>query len=103
MTMYETSVEDPRGALLSGSRAARRHPAQAAYLTLQAALETGWHVEPPIYARPDWSLKHKDAVAFHFVLKNGVTRLTTLLSVPDGDEVRRLIAEQGWEVSERRA
>ncbi len=102
MNMYETSVEDQRGVLLSDSRAARRHPAQAAYLTLQAAIETGWRVEPPIYARPDWSLKNKDALAFHFVLKNGATRLTTLLSVPDGDEVRRLITEQGWEVSDRR-
>ncbi len=103
MNPYEVGSDETRGQLLNSSRAARHNPQQAPYLTLQAALETGWRVEPPVYARPDWSLQRRDGIAFHFVLKNGTTRMTTLLSVPDGDDVRRLIAEQGWEICQKLA
>ncbi len=86
--------------LLSRSRAAQQQSERAAYLTLQSALEIGWQVEPPIYEREDWSLKARDRNVFHFILKHGQSRMTTLLSVPDGAEVRRLIDEQGWEIDE---
>lgn len=93
--------DESRWLALNRSRASQLHPARAAYLALSAALETGWQVEAPVYARPDWSKSAEGRTAFHFVLKKPGSRLTTLLSVPDCPEVQRLLAEQGWEISKR--
>jgi hypothetical protein len=71
-------------------------PALARYHMLLAALDSGWKVEPPIYVRSDWNLKRKDARAFHFVLRRDSIRMTTLLSVPDCEAVRRLISDNAW-------
>ena len=74
-------------------------PTQARYHRLLAALDGGWKVEPPIYVRSDWSLKRKDAKVFHFVLRRDSIRMTTLLSVPDCEAVRRLINDNDWALS----
>ena len=70
---------------------------------LLAALDGGWKVELPIYVRSDWSLKRKDVKVFHFVLHRDSIRMTTLLSVPDCEAVRRLISDNDWALSPNEA
>ena len=93
----EAPVED-RWLILNSSRSTPDDPALARYHTLLAALDAGWRVEPPIYSRADWSLRSKTKV-FHFVLRRDSLRMTTLLSVPDCDAVRRLINDNEWSIS----
>ena len=96
------AVED-RWSILNNNRVTHNDPALARYYTLVDALDGGWQVEAPIYVRNDWSLKRKDNKVFHFVLRRNSLRMTTLLSVPDCEVVRRLIAENGWELSPNEA
>jgi hypothetical protein len=91
-------VED-RWSILNSSRAAERDPDQGQYYALIAALDAGWEVEPPIYLRPDWRLSANESMVFHFVLIRSARRMTTLLSVPDGTAVRRLVSDNGWTIS----
>ncbi len=92
-------LED-RWSVLNNSRTmAHNDPALARYHMLLAALDGDWKVEPPVYVRGDWSLKRKDARVFHFVLRRDSIRMTTLLSVPDCEAVRRLISDNGWELN----
>jgi hypothetical protein len=98
------NVVEDRWSILNNSRSATHNdPALARYHMLLAALDGGWKVEPPVYVRNDWSLKRKDAKAFHFVLRRDSIRMTTLLSVPDCEAVRRLIDGNGWELSPNEA
>jgi len=95
-----TVYTEDRWSILTNSRTATRNdPALARYRMLLAALDSGWTVEPPIYVRSDWSLKRKDASVFHFVLRRDAIRMTTLLSVPDCEAVRRLISDNDWALS----
>ena len=96
------AVED-RWSILNNNRVTHNDPALSRYHTLVDALDGGWQVEPPIYVRNDWSLKRKDSKVFHFVLRRNSMRMTTLLSVPDCEVVRRLIAENGWALSPNEA
>jgi len=93
----EAPVED-RWSILNSTRGTHDDPALARYHTLLAALDAGWRVEPPIYVRADWSLKSRHKV-FHFVLRRDSLRMTTLLSVPECEAVRRLISDNEWSVS----
>jgi hypothetical protein len=96
-------IED-RWAILNNSRTAiHNDPALARYHVLLAALDGGWKVEAPVYVRNDWSLKRKDAKVFHFVLRRDSIRMTTLLSVPDCEAVRRLIGDNNWTLSPKDA
>ena len=92
-------TEDRRSILNNSRTTIHNDPALARYHMLLAALDGGWKVEPPIYVRSDWSMKRKDAKVFHFVLRRDSIRMTTLLSVPDCDAVRRLIGDNGWALS----
>ena len=86
------SAED-RWSILNNSRTTTHHdPALA-------ALDGGWKVEPPVYVRGDWSPKRKDAKVLHFVLRRESIRMTTLLSVPNCEAVRRLISDNEWALS----
>ncbi len=92
-------LED-RWSVLNNSRTTTHNdPALARYHMLLAALDGGWQVEAPVYVRNDWSLKRKDAKVFHFVLRRDSIRMTTLLSVPDCEAVRRLISDNNWALS----
>ncbi len=95
----DQAIAEERWSVLNNSRAAHHEPALARYQTLLAALDGGWEVESPVYVREEWSLKRKDAKVFHFVLRRTSIRMTTLLSVPDCEAVRRLINEKGWTLS----
>jgi hypothetical protein len=91
---------EDRWSILNSSRAAAHDdPTLARYAMLLYALDGGWKVEPPVYVRGDWSLQRKTVKVFHFVLRRDSLRMTTLLSVPDGEAVRRLIEENGWSLS----
>ena len=95
-----TAITEDRWSILNNSRTAiHDDPALARYHMLLATLDGGWKVEPPVYVRSDWSLKRKDAKVFHFVLRRDSTRMTTLLSVPDCEAVRRLISDNAWALS----
>lgn len=98
----ETHTED-RWSILNNSRSTHADPALARYHTLLAALDEGWRVEPPVYLRADWSLRTHHSRVFHFVLRRDALRMTTLLSVPDCEAVRRLINDNEWSISARDA
>lgn len=91
-------LED-RWSILNNSRAAYSQPDLANYYALLAALDNGWEVEVPVYLRSDWSLSRQDAMVFHFVLVLRARRMTTLLSVPDCDQVQRLIGDNNWQIN----
>jgi hypothetical protein len=91
---------EDRWSILNNSRTTiHNDPTLARYYMLLAALDGGWRVEAPVYVRSDWSLRHKDAKVFHFVLRRDSIRMTTLLSVPDCEAVRRLISDNHWALS----
>ena len=93
------SAED-RWSILNNSRTTTYNdPARARLHMLLAALDGGWRVESPVYVRSDWSLKRKVTRVFHFVLRRDSVRMTTLLSVPDCEAVRRLISDNDWALS----
>ncbi len=92
-------ASEDRGSALSDSCVPHGDPALARYQMLLAALDDGWKVEAPVYVRNDWRLKHKTANVFHFVLRRDSVRMTTLLSVPDCEAVRRFISDNGWSLS----
>ncbi len=94
----QVTVEE-RWSVLNNSLISHYDPALARYHMLLVALDSGWKVEPPVYVRGDWSLKRKDVKVFHFVLRRDSIRMTTLLSVPDCEAVRRLINDNGWTLS----
>jgi hypothetical protein len=98
----ETPIED-RWSILNSTRSAYDDPAMARYHALLAALDAGWQVEPPIYLRQDWSTKTKQSKVFHFIMRRDSIRMTTLLSVPDCEAIRRLIDDNGWQVSSKEA
>ena len=99
-----TVTTEDRWSILNNSRTTTHNdPALTRYHMLLAALDGGWKVEPPIYVRSDWSLKRKDFKVFHFVLRRESIRMTTLLSVPDGEAVRRLISDNDWSLSPNEA
>lgn len=99
LAMQSDRATEDRWSVLNNSRATLNEPALARYQTLLAALDGGWEVEAPVYVREDWNLKHQGAKVFHFVLRRTSIRMTTLLSVPDCDAVRRLIGDNGWTLS----
>ena len=94
------NMAEDRWSMLNNNRTTTDNdPAQARYHLLLAALDGGWKVEPPVYVRSNWSLKRQDARVFHFVLRCDSVRMTTLLSVPDCEAVRRLISDNDWALS----
>jgi hypothetical protein len=94
----DVSLFEERWSILNNNRAARQAPDLANYYALLAAIDGGWQVEVPVYIRSDWSLSRKDELVFHFVLVLQARRMTTLLSVPDCDLVRRLISDNNWQI-----
>ena len=90
---------EDRWSILNNSRGTRSDPALARYHTLLDALNNGWQVDPPVYVRNDWSLKHSNVKVFHFVLCRDSKRMSTLFSVPDCEAVRRLVSENGWQLN----
>jgi hypothetical protein len=67
------------------------------FYALLAALDSGWHIESPVYVRPRWGSEHLGKVMYHFILRNGTG--TTMVSVADGPRVREYIQAQGLQVN----
>jgi hypothetical protein len=59
---------------------------------LREALEEGWEIVQPIFARPLWSAPDDSATAFNFVLRS--PRGTRLITVPQGRPVERFIRDR---------
>jgi hypothetical protein len=67
---------------------------------LRAALNEGWEIVQPIFARPLWSAADNSATAFNFVLRRD--QATRLVTVPEGRTVQRFIRERELTVDYRR-
>lgn len=74
--------------------------AQRQFAELREALETGWEIVQPVFARPLWSAADDSLTAFSFVLRQGTA--TRLITVPSSRIVERFIATQRLSVDERR-
>lgn len=59
---------------------------------LREALDEGWEIVQPIFARPLWSAPDDSATAFNFVLRS--PRGTRLITVPQGRPVERFIRDR---------
>src|SRR5262249_43018509 len=63
---------------------------------LRSALEEGWEIVQPIFARPLWSAPDDSGTAFSFVLRR--ERDTRLVTVPEGRLVQRFIRDHNLAV-----
>jgi hypothetical protein len=67
---------------------------------LREALDEGWEIVQPIFARPLWSVSDDSITAFNFVLRR--ERTTRLVTVPAGRTVQRFIRDRQLVVDYRR-
>ncbi len=67
---------------------------------LRTALNEGWEIVQPIFARPLWSTADNSATAFNFVLRR--EQATRLVTVPEGRTVQRFIRDHALTVDYRR-
>jgi len=67
-------------------------PEDGNFFGLLAALDAGWHIEPPAYARPRWGLQHAGTHMYHFILKRGQS--ITMISVTDTPRLHEFLDEQ---------
>jgi hypothetical protein len=72
---------------------------RACFRDLRVALEEGWEIVQPIFARPLWSVADNSATAFSFVLRR--ERATRLVTVPEGRTVQRFIRDHHLTVDYR--
>jgi hypothetical protein len=61
------------------------------YLELLAALEAGWQIQPPVYARARWGSAHAGQQIYHFVLRS--SQAITMISVLDTPNLRAFLEE----------
>lgn len=69
------------------------------YLLLLAALDSGWHVEEPVYLRARWS--EGGPRLYHFILRQlsvATDAPPRLISVPEGPDIERFVREAGLAV-----
>ena len=57
-------------------------PVSQPFDKLLAALDAGWHIQPPVYYRQQWYTGQSHKLGFYFIVKRGND--TDLLIVPDG-------------------
>ncbi|HEY7092900.1 MAG TPA: hypothetical protein VH393_06960 [Ktedonobacterales bacterium] len=67
---------------------------------LRTALNEGWEIVQPIFARPLWSAADNSTTAFNFVLRR--EQATRLVTVPEGRTVQRFIRDHELTVDYRR-
>jgi len=84
-------VYEDRWAVLQ-NRPHTSDPEDGNFFGLLAALDAGWHIEPPVYARPRWGLQHAGTHMYHFILKR--EQSVTMISVADTPRLREFLDEQ---------
>ncbi|MBN1888898.1 MAG: hypothetical protein JW850_12970 [Thermoflexales bacterium] len=72
-------------------------PERGSFYALLAALDGGWQVEPPVYARPRWGAENAGKQMYHCILRRGPA--TTLVSVEDSSHLRAFLDEQSIPVN----
>lgn len=81
------TIVRPAAAPHAPAPAVRRHLGE-----LREALQDGWEIVQPIFARPLWSAADDSATAFNFVLRGPSG--TRLITVPEGRGVERFIRDR---------
>jgi hypothetical protein len=61
------------------------------YFGLLAALDEGWQIQPPVYARFRWGAAHAGQEMYHFILSS--RHATQLISVPDSQSLRTFLED----------
>jgi hypothetical protein len=61
------------------------------YFGLLAALDAGWQIEPPVYARSRWGSAHAGQQVYHFILRS--RQAITMVSVLDSPGLRAFLEE----------
>lgn len=61
------------------------------YCELLAALDAGWRIEPPVYARPRLGSVHAGQETYHFILR--CRQSLRMISVPDSPGLRIFLEE----------
>lgn len=66
-------------------------PEHGSFYALLSALDAGWSIEPPVYARPRWGAENAGKQIYHCILRRGPA--TTLVSVEDSQCLRTFLEE----------
>jgi hypothetical protein len=74
------------------NRARTSDPEDGNFFGLLAALDAGWIIEPPVYARSRWGSQHAGQQMYHFILRRG--QYITMISVADTSRLREFLNEQ---------
>lgn len=61
------------------------------YFELLAALEAGWQIEPPVYARARWGSAYVGQQVYHFVLRS--RQAIMMVSVHDSPSLHAFLEE----------
>jgi hypothetical protein len=61
------------------------------YFGLLAALDAGWQIEPPVYARSRWGSAHAGQQVYHFILRS--RQAITMVSVLDSPGLQVFLEE----------
>jgi hypothetical protein len=91
MAAISLETDEDRWAVLQ-NRPRTSDPEDGNYFGLLAALDAGWQVEPPVYARSRWGSQHAGQQMYHFILKRGSS--ITMISVADTPRLREFLDEQ---------
>ncbi len=67
------------------------NPEDNTYFELLAALDAGWQIQPPVYARARWGSAHAGQQVFHFILRS--RQAITMVSVLDSPSLRAFLEE----------
>jgi hypothetical protein len=100
MPATSPKVQEDRWAALQ-DRPRLSEPDDGTFYALLAALDTGWTIEPPVYARPRWGSEHTGKQMYHFILRRGIA--TTMVSVADSPRARDFLQEQQLRVNRQKA
>ena len=82
------------------ARQSVRQSVRQSFGELRTALNEGWEIVQPIFARPLWSAADNSTTAFNFVLRR--EQATRLVTVPEGRTVQRFIRDHELTVDYRR-
>jgi hypothetical protein len=88
------------GRVSTQPRAETRLSVRQCFAELRTALDEGWEIVQPIFARPLWSVADNSTTAFSFVLRR--EQATRLVTVPEGRTVQRFIRDRELTVDYRR-
>jgi len=89
----QSLTEDQWNTLRDGPRP---RSVEGQFRLLTSALDLGWQIEEPVYLRPRWA--EGAPRVYHFIFKRHPTSPPKLITVPEGPDLRRFVADERLQV-----